>query len=405
MSVCVTNEIGRLQKVLLKRPGVELEHLSPSTMEELLFDDIPYLLGAQREHDSFAKILQEHGAEVVYLDDLIIQTLSENPALKAPFIEDLIQQAGRNAMGYRTELFHYFHNLQDIRTLVLKSMSGVTYDELNGKKESLAALTQAPERFIIQPMPNLYFTRDPFACIGKGVSLNRMYTRTRNRETIFGKYILTYHSDFAEKTPFYYTPDHDFSIEGGDILNLSENILAVGISQRTQAEAIELLARNIFSDENARINTVLAFDIPRARAFMHLDTVFTQVDRDKFTIHPGILDTLRVFELRADRDGVKASEKTGSLEDILKSYLHLDRVTLIPCGGNNRVAAAREQWNDGSNTLCLAPGTVVVYDRNYVTNQMLEDAGISVLRFSSAELSRGRGGPRCMSMPLIRGRI
>ena len=256
------------------------------------------------------------------------------------------------------------------------------------------------------PIPNLYFTRDPFACIGRGVSLNHMFTATRNRETLYGDYVLRHHPDYAGQVPLYYTPDQYFCIEGGDILNLSRRVLGVGISQRTQPEAIEQLAATIFADEASEIDTVLAFEIPSTRAFMHLDTVFTQVDVDKFTVHPGILGTLRIFELTGRGQGnVTTREVSGSVERVLAGYLGLDRVQLIRCGGSSQIAAEREQWNDGSNTLCIAPGVVVVYDRNYVTNQILEDSGIRVLKMPSAELSRGRGGPRCMSMPLWRDGI
>ena len=253
------------------------------------------------------------------------------------------------------------------------------------------------------PIPNLYFTRDPFACIGRGVSLNRMYSATRNRETVYGSYILKYHPDFAGQVPLYYTPQEHFSIEGGDILNLSESVLAVGMSQRTQPEAIERLAARIFADERSTITTVLAFEIPRTRAFMHLDTVFTQVDTDKFTVHPGILGTLSVYELTGRGEtAIRTRRLEAPLEDILKQYLHLERVQLIRCGGTSPIAAEREQWSDGSNTLCIRPGVVLVYDRNYVTNQILNDCGIETLEMPSSELSRGRGGPRCMSMPLER---
>ena len=216
--------------------------------------------------------------------------------------------------------------------------------------------------------------------------------------------MLHYHPDFAGKVPFYYDRDQAFSIEGGDILNLSHKVLAIGISQRTTPEAIELLAQKIFADETSEIETILALDIPAIRAFMHLDTVCTQVDDDKFTIHPGIMRTLRVFEIRkGEKKGqLKVNELNAMLSDILAKYLELNHVTLIECGGNDRIASEREQWNDGSNTLCIAPGKVVVYDRKYVTNQILRENGVQVLEMASSELSRGRGGPRCMSMPLER---
>ena len=188
---------------------------------------------------------------------------------------------------------------------------------------------------------------------------------------------------------------------------LSEKVIAVGISQRTRPEAIELLAKNLFADEDAAVETVLALDIPNLRAYMHLDTVCTQVDTDKFLVHPGILGDLRIFAIRpgAGAEKLKVEELEGSLAAVLAAQLGLGAVQLIRCGGNDRVASEREQWNDGSNTLCVSPGTVVAYDRNTVTNALLRENGITVLEIPSSELSRGRGGPRCMSLPLERGEV
>ena len=405
MAIQVKSEIGKLRQVMLHRPDKELEHLVPHDLERLLFDDIPYLKTAQNEHDLFAGIMRGQGVEVVYLEDLIAEVLKGNQELKDQFIKQFIEEGNVVDERMRDYLFAYLNEIQDAKELVLKLMSGVRAGELKVRtKRPLVDLIKTDSQFILDPIPNLYFTRYPFACIGNGVSLNRMYSRTRRRETLFGKYVLENHPNFAGQTPFYYKREFPYAIEGGDILNLSNQVLAVGISQRTTAEAIELLAQNIFADETSEIETILALDIPAIRAFMHLDTVCTQVDYDKFTIHPGILGTLRIFEIRkGDKKGeLKVAETNSSLEEVLASHLKLDSVTLIQCGGKDRIASEREQWNDGSNTLCIEPGKVVVYDRNYVTNQILRDNGVIVLEMASSELSRGRGGPRCMSMPLVR---
>ncbi len=406
MGINVKSEIGTLKKVMLHRPGKELEHLVPDTLERLLFDDIPYLYGAQSEHDEFAGVLRENGVDVVYLEDLTAEAIKTSAELRENFINDVINASGDVASCYSKELFEYLDSIKDEKELVLTTMAGVDFKEMGIKdRNPLTSLLSKDERFVMEPIPNLYFTRDPFACIGNGVSLNKMYSVTRNRETIYGKYALTYNPDYKGQVPFYYTPDEVFNIEGGDILNLNAHVLAVGISQRTKPEAIEKLAQNIFSDPSAEIDTILAVDIPPIRAFMHLDTVFTQVDYDKFTVHPGIMRTLRVFELKkGDKPGdIKVKEYNDiPFDQILAKYLGVEKVTLIRCGGDDPIAAEREQWNDGSNTLCIAPGTVVVYDRNYVTNQHLIDNGIKILKIHSGELSRGRGGPRCMSMPLYR---
>ena len=404
MAIHVKSEIGKLKKVMLHRPGQELEHLVPEDLERLLFDDIPYLKTAKIEHDMFAEIMRGQGVEVVYLEDLTADVL-KNPEKKEQFVREFIAEGGASAAKVRDQLYDYLMKISDEKELVLKTMSGIRASELNVKMSCpLVSLVKKESQFLLDPIPNLYFTRDPFACIGNGVSLNRMYSRTRRRETLYGKYILKYNPDFAGKVPFYYDRDMDFSIEGGDILNLSNKVIAIGISQRTTPEAIELLAQNIFVDQASEIETIIALDIPAVRAFMHLDTVCTQVDYDKFTIHPGIMQTLRIFEIKpGDRKGqLKVTESDAMLSDILAKYLELDKVTLIKCGGKDRIASEREQWNDGSNTLCIEPGKVVVYDRNYVTNEILRQHGIEVLEMASSELSRGRGGPRCMSMPLER---
>lgn len=403
----VTSEIKPLKKVLVHRPGKELLNLTPDTLQRLLFDDIPFLKDAQAEHDEFVQILRDNGIKVVYLEDLMAETLDQNPQVKPSFIRQFIYEAGVRTPMYKDLLFDYLNNFTDNKELVLKTMEGIKVKELMRRKKdvenSLVDLVSEEGKFLADPMPNLYFTRDPFASVGDGIILNKMYSVTRSRETIYAEYIFNYHKDYMDKVEKFYDRNNPFSIEGGDVLNLNEHTLAIGISQRTSAEAIDLLAKNMFKSENCKIDTILAFKIPECRAFMHLDTVFTQIDVDKFTYHPGIMNTLEVFEITAGEkeDDVKVKQKKGSLEKILEEYLKID-ITLIPCAGGDKIASEREQWNDGTNTLCIAPGVVVVYNRNNITNEILRAYGIKVYEMNSAELSRGRGGPRCMSMPLIR---
>ena len=406
MAINVTSEIKRLKKVLVHRPGKELLNLTPDSLQRLLFDDIPYLPVAQEEHDEFVRILKDNGVELVYLEDLMSEVLDLYPEVRERFITQFIFEAGIRTPKYRGLVYDYLTSIKSNRLLVLKTMEGIINDEViksRAKKgKSLVDSIEEDTSFVVDPMPNLYFTRDPFASIGTGISLNRMYSVTRNRETIYAEYIFEYHPDYKGKVDKYFDRYNEFHIEGGDILNLNDKVLAVGISQRTQADAIEELARSIFKDPNAKIETRLAFKIPESRAVMHLDTVFTQIDVDKFTFHPGIMGTLQVFEIKDDKEGgLDVKEKNSTLEKILEEYLERE-ITLIPCAGGDKIGAEREQWNDGSNTLCIAPGVVIVYDRNDVTNELLRDNGIKVLEMHSAELSRGRGGPRCMSMPLIR---
>ncbi len=397
----VTSEIGRLKKVLLHRPGQEIENLMPEYLERLLFDDIPYLKIAQEEHDEFAKILRDNGVEVVYLEDLATESIKDS-AVKEAFIEEYLDEANIWNKRRFEGLKHYFMEMEE-KELVDKMMAGLRKNDfINFSKRGLKDFLNNDYPFIIDPMPNLYFTRDPFASIANGISLHRMKTFTRNRETLFTKYIINHHPDFApHNIPLWYNRTDKFSLEGGDILILNENIIAVGISQRTDPVAIEIFAERILNSEN-EFNRILAFDIPKSRSFMHLDTVFTMVDHNKFTIHPNIQQTITVYSLTLQDGKIEIDEERDLLENILSKYLEIDNVELIKCGGNSMIDAAREQWNDGSNTLAIGPGEVVVYSRNYVTNQLLEERGIKTYVMPSSELSRGRGGPRCMSMPLIR---
>ena len=401
----VTSEIKPLKKVLLHRPGNELLNLTPDTLEELIFDDIPFLKIAQQEHDAFAKILRDNGVEVVYLENLVAEVFDLYPEVREQFLRQFLKEANITGDKYTKLIIEYLNeNYPSNLELVLKTMEGMRLSEL--PKEEATTLIDRVENYdevmLLDPLPNLYFQRDPFASVGNGVLLHKMYSKTRSRETIYDEYVFKYHPDFKD-VPLYYSRNDVDHIEGGDVLNLNESTLAIGISQRTNPDAIERTAKRIFADENSLIRTIYAFHIPKSRAFMHLDTVFTQIDYDKFTYHPAILGTLQVFKLTPGKDGqVEIEEINDTLQHVLEKALNLDHVELIPCGGGDMIAAAREQWNDGSNTLCIAPGVIVVYERNDVTNEVLRQHGLKVLEMPSCELSRGRGGPRCMSMPLIR---
>jgi arginine deiminase len=409
----VKSEIMPLKKVLLHRPGRELLNLTPDTLQRLLFDDIPYLPVAQAEHDAFAKALRDNGVEVVYLEDLMAQVLDADPSIKEKFIDQFIDEAGINTKKYKQLTKDLLMRIPNNKDLVLKTMEGIQIRELNQAtletEKTLVDLTRDNSDFIADPMPNLYFTRDPFESIGVGVGINKMFSVTRNRETIYASYIFNYHPDYKDQVAKYYDRTMPYHIEGGDVLNLNDHTLAIGISQRTEPAAIDELAKHLFADSNCTIDTILAFSIPVSRAFMHLDTVFTQVDYDKFTFHPGIMGTLQVFEITEGNvpdtyEDLNVKEIHDTLQNILNKYVGRP-VTLIPCAGGDKIASEREQWNDGSNTLCIAPGTVIVYDRNSVTNAVLRSYGLKVIEIPGAELGRGRGGPRCMSMPLERENI
>ena len=357
MAIDVRSEVRPLKKGLLQRPGRELEQLVPNSRERLLFDDIPYLRGAQTEHDRFAQVLRDSGVEVVYLTDLAAETLALSDSLRRHFVEDFIRSSGCVAASYREALTELLLACPNTRELIRKTMTGVRFDELPlHQNHSLASLRNVRTHFVLEPIPNLYFTRDPFASIGRGVALHHMYSVTRNRETIYGNYILHYHPDYAGKVPFYYTPDEPYTLEGGDILNLSADTIAVGISQRTMPEAVERLAYNIFQDEAGEVRRVLALDIPSTRAFMHLDTVLTQIDTDKFLIHPSILDELEMFELTPGRGGAPVARRLDMpLEEALASALGVERVTLLRCGAVTRSRPSASSGTTARTRCASAP--------------------------------------------------
>ncbi len=402
----VFSEIGKLKKVMLHRPGKEIENLMPDYLERLLFDDIPFLEEAQREHDAFAQALRDEGVEVLYLEKLAAESLT-TPEIREAFVDEYLSEANIRGRATKKAIRKLLLEIEDNQEMIEKTMAGVQKSEIPAISEQEKGLTDLVESsypFAIDPMPNLYFTRDPFATVGNAVSLNRMYAETRNRETIYGKYIFKYHPDYAGKVPLVYDRDETTRIEGGDELILSKDVLAVGISQRTDAASIEKLLVNIF-EKNIGFKKVLAFEFANNRKFMHLDTVFTMVDYDKFTIHPEIESGLRVFSVTYENQELRIVEELGDLAELLAANLGLEKVELIRCGGDNIVASGREQWNDGSNTLTISPGVVVVYKRNTITNAILESKGLRLIKIDGSELVRGRGGPRCMSMPFEREEI
>ena len=402
----VNSEIGKLKVVLLHEPGEELHNLTPSKLDDLLFDDIPWLPLAKKEHQAFAKTFIDAGVKVVYLVDLMKEVLDLSNDIKNQFVDQFVKEANIHSNTLREVTTEYLKSIADNKELVLKTIAGIKRTDLPSYKARTLSDFTTEYLFVTDPIPNLYFQRDPFASIGNGVALNKMYSVTRGRETIFGEYIFRYHPTY-KTTPLYFNRDEDVNIEGGDIMVLNNHVLIVGVSQRTCSEAVEKLAKNLFFNNETDFDTVLAFTIPQARTFMHLDTVFTQVDKNKFTIHRGCYEKLRIYRITKDVNvdkKLKVMELPQKLEEVLESYVGLP-VTLIPCGGGDAISADREQWSDGSNTVAIAPGEVIAYERNDITNEALRKNGIKVHIIPSSELSRGRGGPRCMCMPLVREEV
>ena len=397
----VNSEIGRLKTVLLHEPGEELHNLTPEYLDTLLFDDIPWLPLAKKEHKKFAQAFIDNGVKVVYLVDLVTEALDTSKEIREQFIKQFIQEANINSVTLSELSYDYLSNIKDTKEMVLKTIAGIKKTELGDYKKRTLRDMIDNHQFATDPMPNLYFQRDPFASLGDAICLNSMFSKTRSRETIFGEYIFKYHPVY-KGTPLLYNREMVKSIEGGDLMVLNEKTLIVGSSERTSPIAIETLAKNIFFNSQSKFENIIVLSIPKARTFMHLDTIFTQVDVDKFTAHKGCYDELRIIEIhKGDNNKLATEEFKGELHDILEKYVGR-KITLIPCGGYDSISAAREQWSDGSNTIAIAPGKVIAYERNDITNQILRDNGVEVYEIPSSELSRGRGGPRCMCMPLER---
>ena len=401
-SLSISSEIGKLRSVLLHRPGKELERLTPAYLEEMLFDDIPWLKQISFEHDEFANVLRKNNCEVLYYSDLLSDILIDKK-IKSEIINDVISFSHIQNLNLVSEIVEYLEskNNKELSEIII---SGLAISDLPGKKgrKRLSDFINEAFPFYINPLINLYFTRDPGAVIGGRIAISSMKTEARRRESLILHHINRFHplfSDSAKATWNSYNNPN--SIEGGDILVLSPETVAIGCSVRTSTSAIEEVAISLFTGDS-EVKEVLVIQIPFTRAYMHLDTVLTMVDYDKFTIFPGIENSVKVFSLTAGKKSELIIKPVNSLLTALKTSLKIPSVKLIPSGGGDVITAAREQWNDSTNTLAIAPGVVVTYDRNTVSNNTLRNNGIEVVEIGGSELVRGRGGPRCMSMPLNR---
>lgn len=395
------SDIGKLNRVLMHRIDTEVEGIVPDNLEYMLFDDIPYLKAAQKEHDKYVEVLQENGVEVCYYVDEAAKAITTDEA-KKEFIAEVIDESGVKSEEIREALTEYLGS-KEPEDLIKCVIAGVKKTDVNASaRETLADIVYASNLYYLTPMPNLYFAKDPAACVGDGLCINHMRTVTRRRESLLMKYMQKYNDTFAvDESKIWFDYDGPESLEGGDIMILNRETLIIGLTQRTTALGIQALAKKMLGGSGFR--RIIVFDIPKRRAFMHLDTVFTMIDYDKFTIHSEILDSIGIYEIHLTKDGeTEFSTITDSMADMLKKILGVPSVKLIHVGGNDSMAAQREQWNDGTNTLCIRPGKIITYDRNYITNSVLENNGLEVITIPSAELSRGRGGPGCMSCAISR---
>ena len=398
----VESEIGNLEAVILHRPGKEMERLTPDTLKESLFEDIPWVKQMQIEHDGFAKVLENHGAKIYYVEDLLRDILSQNGS-KEILIKKVIDTAKLFNSTLETHLFNYLNNLE-MDKIIEALIAGVTKNEVpeGNRIMTLTDYVKSDKRFFLNPIPNLYFMRDPAAMIGNSISVSTMFSKARKREGIIMQHIYEHHPLF-DSTPLIHSVDSPTSIEGGDILVLSDSTIAIGCSTRTAAPSIERFAKKAFETLES-LKRILVVEIPKLRSFMHLDTVFTMVDYDKFTIYPGIEPLVKLYEISKGKNQLKYRLVTDKLSNYLESVLSTP-ISLIRSGGGNPITAAREQWNDSTNTLAIAPGVVVTYSRNEASNEVLRDYGVKVIEIADSELIRGRGGPRCMSMPIKRTTI
>lgn len=396
----VSSEIGNLKAVILHRPGKELERLTPQNLSELLFDDIPWVRKIQEEHDKFAKVLRDNGITVLYIKDLLKDVLKDEN-IKEQFIVDLLKINGITSLESKNYLKDYLMDMSydDIAEIAISGLEKGDID--NVMPMGLAEFIYEDHYFYIKPVPNMYFTRDPGAMIDGGLMISSMKTAARKPETLILKYIYKNNDIFKKNNiPCWYDNTYFHSLEGGDVLILSDKVIAIGCGERTTPQAIEQLARNLF-EGGSTVEHILVVQIPINRSYMHLDTVFTMVDKERFVFYPGIKRDLRVFSMIKEDKGFSI-KKEKDLQDALKLALNLSNIEIIPTGGLNAITSAREQWSDSTNTLAIAPGKVITYSRNESSNKIMEKEGIEVIGIEGSELSRGRGGPRCMSMPLIR---
>jgi arginine deiminase len=390
------SEVGTLRAVILHRPGAELQRLTPRNNDKLLFDGLPWVTRAQEEHDAFAGLLRSRGVEVMLLADLLTEALQSGAAR----MHGIAAAVDARRLGHplAQELSEYLRGLAPT-ALAHVLMAGMTFTELPFSKSAELSLVRRMHHgadFVIDPLPNLLFTRDSSFWIGPRVAITSLALPARVRETSLTDIIYAHHPRFLGVRRAY--ESHTAPVEGGDVLLLSPGVVAVGVGERTTPAGAEALARSLFDDDLA--HTVLAVPITQERAQMHLDTVCTMVDTDAVVMYPNIVDTLSAFTIKRIPDGVKIDDAAPFIEAAANA-MGISKLRVIDTG-LDPVTAEREQWDDGNNTLAVAPGVVVAYERNVETNTRLEDFGIEVLSIAACELGTGRGGPRCMSCPAAR---
>jgi arginine deiminase len=396
---CVTSEHGALQSVLVHRPGTEIDLLDPANKEKLLFEDIPFLRKMQLEHDAFCQLLRDQSIEVIYLESLLSDLMADEAA-RTQVVQQVCAAGGQPGL---TPLLLERYKGEEI---VTRLFAGVKASEVRPRGELSA--DEGSDFFLLEPIPNAYFTRDPGAVIGDGWVACKAHFETRVRETVLMRLVAELHPRFAGIEILFGAraeEDRPFTIEGGDIHVISRDAVMIGVSQRTRSETVALLARKLFA--GGKVQRVYEVEIPSDRRYMHLDTVFTIIAQGVVVVYPDVIDrieNIRRYEPSLTSDGeliAKPIRETRKLHTLLGEEF-ASPLTVVNTGGNDIRYSSREQGADGTNVFAIAPGRVISYDRNLHTNAAMRSLGIEVLEIEGSELVRGLGGPRCMALPLRR---